>query len=103
MVSVRNYSSSNSHPPLRAPATEAELAEIGKLPDCVKDLQPFEGDPTQYVSWIHSVENILKDYDIVRQRPIYRAIIQAIRRKCRGKADAALNSDNIVTKSPSII
>ena len=37
----------------------------------------------------------MKDYEIVRQRPIYRAIIQAIRRKCRGKADAALTSYNI--------
>ena len=83
-VPVGNKNSSTTHPPLRASATE--LSEIGKLFDCVKDLQPFEGDPTQYVSWIHDVE---------RQKPIYRAIIQAIRSKCRGKVDAALTSYNI--------
>lgn len=81
--------------PAPAPATEAELQEIRKLPDCVRDLQVFEGNPVRYISWIHSVESILKDYEIVKEKPIYRAILQHIRQKIRGPADTALISYNI--------
>lgn len=65
------------------------------MPDCVKELQVFDGNPVQYTSWIHNVDSILKDYEIVRSKPIYRAILQAIRQKIRGKADSALISYNI--------
>lgn len=80
-----------TYPPLRVPATVEELIEIGKLPNCVKDPQTFEGDPTQYIPWVHNVESILIYNNIVRHKPIYRTIIQAIRRrKCKGGADAHL-------------
>lgn len=81
--------------PLRGPNTESELREIAKLPDPVKEIQVFEGNPTQYVSWVHNIETVLKDYEIVRGKPLYRAILQHIRQKIRGKADAALVSYNI--------
>lgn len=87
----------------RLPRTELELREISQLPDRVKELQPFDGNPTQYVSWIHSVESILADYDIVRTKPIYRAILQSIRQKVRGSADTALVSYNIFDNSWSKI
>lgn len=81
--------------PLRGPTTEEELREVGRLPDAVRDLEVFEGDPVQYVYWIHSVEGILDDYKIVRSKPIYKAILKTIRGKIRGKANAALVSHNI--------
>lgn len=81
--------------PLRGPATEDELKGVERLPDCVKDLEIFEGDPVQYIYWVHSVEGILDDYKIVRPKPIYRAILKTIRGKIRGKANAALISHNI--------
>lgn len=80
---------------LATPKTEKDLQDISRLPDSVKELQPFDGNPVQYISWIHSVEGILKDYEIVRNKPIYRAILQCIRQKVRGKADSALISYNI--------
>lgn len=81
--------------PLRGPNSEQDLKEISKLPDAVKELQVFDGNPVHYVSWVHSVETVLKDYEIVRSKPIYRAILQHIRQKIRGKADSALVSYNI--------
>lgn len=81
--------------PLRGPATEEELREVGRLPDSVKDLEIFEGDPVQYVYWVHSVEGILEDYKIVRSKPIYKAILKTIRGKIIGKANVALISHNI--------
>lgn len=63
--------------PACAPRTEMELKEISQLPDRVKELQPFDGNPNQYLSWLHCVESILDDYEIVRSKPIYRAILQS--------------------------
>lgn len=80
---------------LVAPKTEQELKDIGRLPDSVKELQVFDGNPSHYVSWIYGVESILKDYEIVKDKPVYRAILQSIRQKIRGTADAALLSYNI--------
>lgn len=88
---------------LSVPKNEQDLKDISKLPDCVKELQVFDGDPVQYISWVHSVESILSDYDIVRTKPIYRAILQSIRHKIRGRADSALISYNIFDNDwPSI-
>lgn len=88
---------------LSVPRNEQDLKDISKLPDCVKELQVFDGDPVQYISWVHSVESILSDYDIVRTKPIYRAILQSIRHKIRGRADSALISYNIFDNDwPSI-
>lgn len=81
--------------PLVGPRTESDLKDISRLPDCVKELQVFDGNPTQYVSRIHTVEGILQDFKIVRGKPIYRAILQHIRQKIRGNADTALISYNI--------
>lgn len=85
------------------PKTEQDLKEISRLPDCVKELQIFEGNPLHYVSWIYSVESILKDYEIVKDKPVYRAILQSIRQKIRGTADAALISYNIFDDNWSAI
>lgn len=100
-IETRNlYERINTEPsiaiqPLRGPNTELELKEISKLPDPVKEIQVFDGNPVQYVSWVHCVETVLKDYEIVRTKPLYRAILQHIRQKIRGKADSALVSYNI--------
>jgi hypothetical protein len=41
------------------------------------------------------VENILRDYEIMSDKPIYRAILQSVRQKIRGNANSALISYNI--------
>lgn len=80
---------------LQVPRTEEDLRSISRLPDSVKELRTFDGNPLQYVSWVHSVEMILKDFEIVKNKPIYRSIMQSIRQKVVGEADAALVSYNI--------
>lgn len=80
---------------LPGPTNEQDLKDISRLPDCVKELPEFHGNPTHYLSWVHNVENILEDYKIVKNKPLYRAIIQHIRQKVRGCADTALISYNI--------
>lgn len=82
-------------PKLKSPENEEDIKAISRLPDTVKELQVFEGNPVQYISWVHAVENILKDFEIIREKPLYRAILQHIRQKIRGSANAALISYNI--------
>lgn len=94
-IENRTANQAHNNNNLVAPTTEQELKDIGRLPDCVKELRVFDGNPIEYVSWIYSVESILKDYDIVKDKPVYRAILQHIRQKIRGTADAALVSYNI--------
>lgn len=87
----------------QGPKDENDLRDISKLPDCVKELQVFDGNPLHYVSWVYSVESILADYEIVKGKPIYRAILQSIRQKIRGTADSALISYNIFNENWSSI
>lgn len=64
-------------PVLQVPRNEEDLKMISKLPDSVKELRTFDGNPLQYVSWVHSVEMVLKDFDIVKENhyiaPFYKA------------------------------
>lgn len=88
---------------LPTPRTEQDLIDIRKLPDSVRDLQVFDGNAVQYISWIHNVESILRNYEIVKTKPIYRAVLQHIRQKIRGPADAALISYNNFDEEWAII
>lgn len=82
-------------PPLQVPQNEEDLRSISRIPDSVKELRTFDGNPLQYVSWVHGVEMVLKDFEIVKNKPIYRTIMQSVRQKIVDKADAALVSYNI--------
>lgn len=82
--------------PLTPARNEYELKEISKLPDCVKELQVFEGEFDNYASWIGRAKAILKDYQIIKDRPIYRSIVLHIRQKIRGNAETALISYNVL-------
>lgn len=78
-----------SQPLVRA-RTEYELKEISVLPDCVKELHVFDGQQEAYLSWVNRAQSILTDYELVKTRPLYRAIVLHIRQKIRGRADMAL-------------
>ncbi|KAH8338620.1 hypothetical protein KR059_010395, partial [Drosophila kikkawai] len=81
--------------PLIAARTEYELKKISRLPDCVKELQVFEGEAGTYDSWMGRAETILKDYEIIKERPLYRSIVVSIRQKIRGNAETTLMSYNV--------
>lgn len=75
--------------PLVRARTEYELKEISVLPDCVKELHVFEGQQEAYLSWVNRAQSILTDYELIKTRPLYRAIVLHIRKKIRGRADMA--------------
>lgn len=80
---------------LARPTSEADLQSQNRIPDPVKEIRLFNGDPTKYASWVKSVENVLEDYRVIKKKPLYRAIIRSIRQKITDEADTALIAYNI--------
>lgn len=70
------------------------LTDLDKVPDVVKCLREFSGSYTEFGSWKKSVDRILKLYDSAKGTPKYFAILNTIRNKITGSADAALESYN---------
>lgn len=70
------------------------LTELDKIPDVVRCLREFSGNQSEYSSWKKSVERILKLYESSKGTPKYFGILNVIRNKIIGSADAALESYN---------
>lgn len=68
--------------PLTKARNEYELKEASTLPDCVKELQVFEGQPESYVSWISRAQSILNEYQVIKNKHI--------KSKICGNADTSL-------------
>jgi len=81
--------------PLTPARTQFELKEIARLPDYVKELQVLEGEAGGYDTWMGRAGAILKDYEIIKERPLYRPIVVSIRQKIRGNAETTLLSYNV--------
>lgn len=72
----------------------ANIGEMDKLPDIVRSLREFSGQPGEFSSWRKSVERVLKIYEPLRGSPKYFGIINVIRNKIVGHADHILESYN---------
>lgn len=70
------------------------LVDLDKVPDVVKCLREFSGNNPEFSSWKKSVERVLNLYESSRGTPKYFAILNVIRNKITGAADAALESYN---------
>lgn len=70
------------------------LSEMDRIPDVVKSLRTFSGEPGEFSSWRKSVDRILHIYDHLRGTPKYYGILSVIRNKIVGNADIALESYN---------
>lgn len=72
----------------------ANLAEMDRVPDIVKSLKEFSGQPGEFSSWKKAVDRILKIYEHLRGTPRYYGMLSVIRNKIVGQADIALESYN---------
>lgn len=70
------------------------LSDLDKIPDVVRCLREFSGNQAEYSSWKKSVERVLKIYESFTGTPKYFGILNVIRNKIIGSADAALESYN---------
>lgn len=96
---MRNYMNPNAE---LATATDQNidsqyrnnLAELDKIPDIVRCLREFSGNPAEFSSWKKSVDRVLKIYEHTKGTPKYYGILSVIRNKIIGNADIALESYN---------
>lgn len=75
-------------------AADVNLADMDRIPDVVKSLRVFSGEPGEFSSWKKSVDRILTIYEHLRGTPKYYGILSVIRNKVIGNADIALESYN---------
>lgn len=76
------------------PQFRENLSELDKIPDVVRCLKDFTGQPGEFNSWKKSVDRILKLYDNIKGTPKYFGILSVIRNKIVGQADIVLESYN---------
>lgn len=76
------------------PSPDNNISDLDKVPDVVKCLRNFSGNPMEFSSWKKSVDRILQIYEPIRGTPKYYGILTIIRNKIIDKADAALESYN---------
>ena len=87
----------------RQTAAINSFIDVGRIPDYVKGLNFFDGKPTELISWITEVEEILLMYrDLPRDCTQYGLLLRTIRRKIVGEASDVLNANNILSDWPSI-
>lgn len=73
---------------------DIQLTGLDKIPDVVKSLRTFSGEPSEFGSWKKSVERIITLYEHLKGTPKYYGILTSIRNKIIGTADIALESYN---------
>lgn len=96
---VRTYLNPNSELTTATDQTiEAQyrnnLSDLDKVPDVVRCLREFSGNPGEFSSWRKSVERVLQIYEPSKGTPKYYGILSVIRNKIVGNADIALESYN---------
>lgn len=73
--------------------TEPSYADMGKVPDIVKDLPKFDGNAHKFVQWMTDVQGIIDDFSRFKKTGQYQTVLKAIRRKIIGEADEILNTN----------
>lgn len=77
-----------------------EPESLEKIPDVVKDLPEFRGNPNEISTWLNDAESLIKLYQptplsSIEQRNKFYIICRAIRRKVKGEANDALVASNV--------
>lgn len=70
----------------------SRLEEVEKIPDIVRSLRDFSGQPGEFSSWRKSVDRIMELFKSLQGTGKYYAILHTIRTKIIGDADTALES-----------
>lgn len=87
----------NGEPAVAPPLTMQQFIELGKLPDFLRDLQSFDGRPTELINWLADVQGVI---DMYRENGATDAQLEligrSVRRKIKGEAADILNANNIM-------
>lgn len=77
------------------PEHQGQVGDLDKIPDIIRSLRDFSGNPAEFSSWRKSVDRVLKIYESTKGSPRYYGIINTIRNKITGNADMVLESYNV--------
>lgn len=72
-----------------------QILNLTKIPDAIKSIPSYEGDPKTLSSWIQTVESTLELFIAVQGLPVYPIWVQYIRNKIVGKANETLQSNHV--------
>ena len=67
---------------------------MGKVPDLIKHIPSFDGNPTRLVQWISDVDGTIELFQKFKGTNKYKVILRTIRRKIVGDADEILITNN---------
>lgn len=88
----------NPNVPVVPAMTTQQFMDMGKIPDFVRDVKPFTGDPTRLVDWLTDVDSIFRTYrDNGATQTQINVLERTVRRKIEGEAADILNANNIAT------
>ena len=73
-----------------------EELPVTTVPDLVKDLKSYSGDPIKLTQWIADVDFIIEIYGRHKNSYNYKVILRYIRRKIEGDADDYLTNNKIL-------
>lgn len=80
------------------PMTADEFIAIGRVPEFVRSVNSFSGNPTELVDWLADVDSIFRTYrDKNATADQINVLERVIRRKISGEAADILNANNITS------
>lgn len=81
-----------------AALTTQQFIELGRVPDFVRELQPFDGRPAELADWLADVDSIFRVYREKGATACQISLLErTVRRKLKGEAADILNANNITT------
>lgn len=82
--------------PTPTPMSTQMFIDLGKVPDFVRDVKPFNGNPTEMINWLADVDSIFRVYRENNATAGQISVLErTIRRKVGGEAADILNANNI--------
>lgn len=84
----------NDSPNVATVGTNESFIDIGKIPDIVKDIPKFNGNPSKLMQWLSDVDCVMETFVQFKGTNQFKLILLTIRRKIVGKADEILNTNN---------
>lgn len=76
---------------------DVSFCDRGKIPQIVRDIPDFEGNPRDLSQWMLDVEDVLELFEDLKDKFQYHLVIKTIRRKIKGEANDALVTSNCPT------
>lgn len=75
--------------------SSSDYLNRGKIPDVVREIPDFYGNPRDLPTWLRDVEDVLELFEDTKETPFYKILLKTIRRKVKGEASEILMTNNV--------